>query len=491
MLKLAEIWKKYWIIILILLFALVLRLYFFFNTLNQPLWYDEAGFIVMARHFVSDFPSSSGLSASKEFVIPFFWGILWEIAHGEFLIRALQVIISLLTVFMTYLFAKELYDKKTAYVTSFMMAVNAIHLFFTGRILLYLWAPLFYYLVLLFFWKGYVKKQGPKWINLAVLTAIVGFLIYYSIVFAVFTILTYLIITKRLAFLKEKQILKAILLSVLILIPIFIYFQVTYGFIIPRLHEIMTSSSNQANNWGYFFGYLNIFPHMFGWVFLLSFILGLALLLINLFLSFDLVVKNEEIESKKDLFVLLSMLFPLLIFSYISVTAGGTVYDAFVFPMFPAFLLIASRGLVNVYEFIKKYSKVLAVSLIILILILGGYMQIVYANGIISSKKDSYAQFKEAGAWIKDNSLKQDSIIAAGAPELTYYSERFVHDFPSEEKDLQAEIEEFKPKYIVLSVLEKSPDWSYDWPASHNETIIPVKVYSLENQPVLIIYQFS
>ena len=59
--------------------------------------------------------------------------------------------------------------------------------------------------------------------------------------------------------------------------------------------------------------------------------------------------------------------------------------------------------------------------------------------------------------------------------------------------DTEQFIEEKRPRYMVISVYEQIKDfeyWTTTYPQEHQDTLIPVKVYSQNNQPMLVVYEF-
>jgi hypothetical protein len=116
----------------------------------------------------------------------------------------------------------------------------------------------------------------------------------------------------------------------------------------------------------------------------------------------------------------------------------------------------------------------------------------------------SFDSIKYAGEWIKENSNPEDIIISASLPQMTYYSERETYPFVRHtsvsddptiretEEDFEKFVAEKKPKYITDSLWEPVPDWVHGYASKHNDTLIPVQGYYLDEaktQISLIIYE--
>jgi hypothetical protein len=189
-------------LIAILLFAFGLRLYYFFLTLNQPLWWDEAEYGLRAKAFAFGTPIT-GWAPERELIVPLFFSIFLKLGLGEIALRFIQVLVSSATVFMTYLLVSKISNKQIALYATFGMAFFWLHIFFTERILLYLWAPLMYLLIVYFFYTGFLHENKKPFDYLCSSCFNRGSDIYLDYVSAYRAIL--LFIYNRRIFYSEKQ----------------------------------------------------------------------------------------------------------------------------------------------------------------------------------------------------------------------------------------------------------------------------------------------
>ena len=222
------------------------------------------------------------------------------------------------------------------------------------------------------------------------------------------------------------------------------------------------------------------------------FILGFIIVLFNVLIGYNLTAKNEQL--KKYLFILLWILIPFLYFAFI---AGQVPEDRYLFYIYPAMFYLISLAAIYLYEKIRKihkYAGVIAVIILGLVFFSILSTQLQVADNLIKVKSTSYIQFKEAGSWIKENSDANDKLVAAGVPQLSYYSERKVIYWPSKKEDFEELIKNKDVKYIVLSILEGSPEWSYGWPEENKGKVVPVQAYFVDKEktrPILVVYKFS
>ncbi len=423
----------------ILVLAFTIRLYVFFITKNQVLWWDEAGYFSQAKAYVANIPS--GKMPGTEIIVPIFWAMLYKINPTEILARFGQLIISFLLVVVTYFAGERLFDKQTGLIAGFFIACNGVALFFTGRLLIYSWPPLIITAILLFFYKGYVLNQGKKYTYLSIFLTSFGIILYSTCFLAIPIIILFLLFTEKLKFLKNKELWKMGIIGFLPLIIYFIFSQINYGYIHPRFAVAEGVLSNISPDWGNIFAYFNMAPHMFGWLWIILFLIGLIGFL-KLFLIFDLIIKGKS--NKKDnaeLFVLIWFL--IVAGFYTSYLTFSRAYDAFLLPLFPVFGIICARGSLRIKKMLPKSNKFFVFLLILFVLIAGAY-QINYGNKLIKAKVDSFTQVKEAGIWIKTHSNLEDIVISQSVPQNIYYSERMTYPPPSTQEEFESMIHLFK-----------------------------------------------
>ena len=163
------------------------------------------------------------------------------------------------------------------------------------------------------------------------------------------------------------------------------------------------------------------------------FLFGILLAIIDLLIRFDYFkhIKNNSnnLEFKSDLLNFLTILAVLGFFIFF---LRSQAYEfRWFFPMLIGMLSFTSKGIISFADYSGKLinSKKLSIFLIILIVIVGVHSQLQYSDFIIKSKTESYLQVKQAGLWLKDNSLPNDVIVSASIPQHTYYSERKIRDF--------------------------------------------------------------
>ena len=135
--------KQNLLLILIFIFAIAIRFYYFVLTKSQPLWWDEAAYGTLAKNHIYNICDGTsiilGETAIRPPLFPIIWSLLIRIGFGETGIRfLLEFIPSLLSILAVYLITKEVYGKNTALISTSIISVLWIHLFYTSRLLTHL-----------------------------------------------------------------------------------------------------------------------------------------------------------------------------------------------------------------------------------------------------------------------------------------------------------------------------------------------------------------
>jgi 4-amino-4-deoxy-L-arabinose transferase-like glycosyltransferase len=468
----------------ILLIAFVIRIYYFIYTYNQPLWWDEAEYMSMAKNILYGVPFD--FNPQRPILFPLLISLFLWIGEGA--VRFfISFVPSLGVVVVTYLLGKEIYNKKIGLIASFIMAVFWVGLFNGTRIHADGMALLFSLLGVYFFWKGYVSGKSLKFTSFGFLFMVLGFMVKVNAVLAPLVVLFFLLITEKLSFLKRKILWKSVIWFFIPLIPYFTYNYFKFGTIFSFIRGYVDSSAltvkfQAAFNWS-IFNFTYIFTYK---VFFVLFLIGVLFVLMNLILGFDLMYKEKNTEVKADLFSVLSIIVVMGWFIFIE---RWNAEPRWLILMAPFMFFIIGRGILEIIKYIKFDKKVLFFAIVI-ILFIGAYAQLNYNHQLIKVKKDSYEPVKLSGLWMKENSNKDDLILSKSVTQTTYYSERKTLGVPINKE----EIKELKPKYIVISIYELHTQELLDRIEKIKDHLQIVNGYFQDpegKQPALIVYGFK
>lgn len=490
--------------LIVLIAAFIIRFLIFLETMNQPIWWDAGDYLSTSKRW------GLGLNIRDMWYYRrgFFW-VLWgalffKIGFGEIGIRFTEVLFSTGIVLVSYFLLSEMFNKKLALFSSIGLTFSWIILFFTGRPLTDIPSAFFLLLSTLFFWKGYVLKKGNKYLYLfgaffalTVLTRMQ--LLMFSPAFLI------LIFTKeKFKFLRNKHLWITLGIFFLFLTPHLIMYWQNYGnpvkdimgyyFGIEGIAETGAHIERTTDN---LFMYVIDLPYILGGqlalgrIIFFMFLIGAFLFFTDLFLGFDKIFKNEEVQKK--IFIFLWIAIPFLVLGYIT----DYVEQRYIISTLPFLFLIAFFPLLNLENYFSKKNisrkKYLLFILAIIVVILIPNM--IWGNQLIDAKKTSYYEIMQSAFWLRENTNPGDVIISQSYPQITYYAERSTYSpnyKQTGEEGLYELIEEVKPKYYMLSAIERSEDWTYDFPQSNTDLLIPVWIYPPNTQqPLVIIYEFD
>ncbi|HIH13862.1 MAG TPA: phospholipid carrier-dependent glycosyltransferase [Nanoarchaeota archaeon] len=479
--------RQLWLLCAVAVLAFAIRAYYLAITQSQPIWWDEGEYLSAAKHWA--FGTPFDVNPQRQPLLPFLLAILLKIGiSNESLLKFLVVLLpSVASVILLYLFAREVADKRTAIISSFLLAVFWTHIFWTNRFSTDITGFAFTLLAYFALWKFYSSKQS-KWLYIMGASLGLGFLTRVGGIIPLFVIIAFLLIAENISLLKKHWIFSG-LIAFITIIPYLLWNQLHYNNILaffPGYFDAAHTSEKLAKPiaWWIF----NYFYQYNGLVFLILFLLGLVYL-VNLFLGADIMLKNKDSPLRKDLFLLMTIILPMIFFVFIERNAE----DRWLFAMVPAIFITISKGLGYVQDFLAKYNKLLAVLIVVALLAIGTYWELSQADSIIKFKKDSFAPVRGAGLWMKEHSSKDDVLFTNSVPQTAYYSERKINSLPSA-NTFEQDVARLKPKYMVLSLFDASVPEAYEYPKKYPQMLVPVQAYfadAEQKQATLIIYEFK
>lgn len=494
--------------LVILGMALIIRLYYFFLTMNQPLWWDEACYGSLAANLVSHLWDNTqlirGETLIRPILFPFFWSILMRLHIPETGVRfLLEFIPSILSVFFVYLTTKELYNKRIALMSSFVFSVFWIHLFYSSRLLTNIPALLFLFSSIYYFVKSTKNNFIPKYFSISLILLSISTLMRYPNGLIFFAYLFMLIIGKKLL-IKDK---KFWISGIIGLTPILLFFLFNFiasGNIFPALFgggyltpaEIDGQSAPPA--WGFLHNipiYLSTFSilqlpsisfiALLKSIFFIFFLIGFGIALLELVLGYNLIIKNKRIMAHLLLFLVLISIYSFFIF-YLK---GAE--DRYFFPTSITLAAFTALGMDYFYKFIKKLKgKNLAITVVIVILFIGAYTQITFADQLIKNRQQSFLQIRQGFEWFAKNTPETTVVAGTGIePYAVYYARNQQLAIPlnrsEEDKILEAD-------YLVYHFFTPQQDYIPDYLTKNQDKweVVNAFFFDYQNQqPAFVIYK--
>lgn len=469
--KIKEWLRENWIFVGIILFTIGIRIYYFILTQMQTLWWDEAEYMNMAGRWA--FGTDYLFGPVRPVLFSFLTSFFLKITNSELLPRLFMLLISIFSVIGIYYLGKELYGKGVGLVSSFLMSIFYLNLFFTYRLLVDLPSLTFFTFSAFFFYK-YYKDKSPKFLYLTAGLLGIGTLFKLSTAFIAVPFLIFLLMTSKLNFFKRKEIWLSSLIFLLILAPYIIWGYFEFGGFVLMQASAHVASESYLNIFPIFKNYISNFPAYLSWP-----------ILIALFAGIIFMYKNRGEELRRDIYVLLILIIPLILISYLI----NHNEDRYILTIFPAIFIISGSFLVKLYSLIKVKNKIFAILFIILILGFTSVTQITSADSLIKSRIYSSVNVRDAGLWLKDNSNVSDIIATKSQPQIRYYSGRKTIGLPPTEQEFENQLN-LNVKFYMISIFEVHPEWAYNYPIEKNLTI--ERAYITQDQKAtLIIYSLK
>jgi len=511
----------FYLFLAIMILALIIRLYYFWHYKAQPLWWDEAQYLwrarVMARGnwFVSGWNWDSLLfegvvSPHKPFLIIFVGAFFYLFGlNGEIATKFFMVLISLAGIAFTYLVGKEMYNKKVGLIAFALMSTFYLYNFYSYRIETNVLGAALWTITVFLFWKGYIKKPDRKYMLLAGVFMMLSVMGRTPMAMMIIPILLTLLLKERLMFLKNKNFWFFALGNMIVLVPYMIWSQLTYGLPLALATEwgFASGLGNVGANVNIFYTYIQFFFTTYLnsplKILLILLIAGLIIYIFNIAIGFDIMIKKRDKKLIKTLFMLTWFIFPIIAF--------GFWLDQFeprlIMVVFPAAFIIIGNTLMKGYNYFKKYSKAISITILLIIVISSMGVQLKQGDELIKSKGNSYLEVKEAGLWINQNSNPDDVVFSNSRPQTMFYADRENIGFHKKavrynsslegddrylsEKEFEEMAIEKKAKYLVISVFEPYPTWAYNYAKENPTKVTPVMGYftdEAKTQPTLVIY---
>lgn len=343
-------------IIFVLLVAFILRLI----NLNQSLWLDEAINILAAKNY--SFVGIIVEYAKGDFHPPGYFIILWIwgrlLGFSEVSMRFPSIIFGLLTILLIYLIGKKLFSNKIALLSTLLLSINPLHIYYSQEARMYSLAAMAVLLNIFLLIK--IIKEAKT--NLF-------FLILSNLLILMSDYIAYFIFPAQLIFLllfKQREILKRWLLALISAIALSIWWIPIF---LSQL-DVGSVASSRLPAWKLIVGGfdyktvpLTFIKFIIGRIsYSDKVIYGLILLpLISLFLF--LFWRGVKFVKSWERNLILSWIFiPILLATFVSMIIPIYSYFRLLF-ILPGFLILISLGILSLKSKIK-YGFLAAVVLV-------------------------------------------------------------------------------------------------------------------------------
>ena len=381
-----------WILIILVLVTLLSRLILI--DLNKGLWWDEASFLVEAKDFLGEKLCDwepHRMPGLPLLLLPFV--SLFDL--NLVALRLWQTFFMIIAVVFTYLLGKELYNKKVGFISALLLSLAWLPLFYSLRILAHVPAMAIIVMALYLFVKG--SKSGDKSkmffsglsLGLCYSVRIESIPIFLSL-------LLFIAYREKLKVIKKRELYFFLLGFAIPFFSYQIWQLVKFGSFFHQeiLNYELTRKMREP-----FFGYFQMFPHVFT-------IPTLIFLLIGAAYSF---IKIREREN----FLLLIIFLVFLVLSSFSPHKE----DRYLIPILPISFILTSIG-INLVASIIRTSEIVRISVSFLIALLLSYFSLKYGFPILLAKAPTYSVVRDAAVYLSSYPSNQTIFVpfSVGAP---------------------------------------------------------------------------
>lgn len=417
-------------------------LFYFFN-INKGLWWDEAVYLGLAKNLLEkkgyyiNFDQETFRPPLFPVLISIFW-LFFGISENT--IRFFLVIVSILSIFLTYLFTKKIFGEEEGLWAALFLATSHMFLFYSLKILtesLFIFLSL---LTVLTYYLGFEKNK--KFFLFSGILMGLSFLTRYPGLILPIFYLSYPIFSNKKKFLFEKNFIFGLILFAIILTPWLAFNQITFGSPLGALFVESSTVSGEfyGGNWSYYFAH---WIEFFG--------------LVGIFFIPAIIVFLSNITKNKYIFIFLLVVYSLAFFMLIP-----RKELRYLMHYLPFYLIFFSVGAVKLRKWIGPKWLILTLGIFFALLnFLAGI------QNILADSMGGYA-LKEAGVYLSKVASENSTIMSQNVPVLYYTSERKIVYFPENETELERKIKEFNVSYLLIEAREPTYP-SYVWEFKEGE----------------------
>jgi hypothetical protein len=448
-------------LLLLLLVAMGVHLYYFSLTEDQTLWWDEAEYMATAKHWAFNVPYE--LNEQRPPLFQILAAFLLSIGLNERLTLLLLVVFpSISVVLISYILAKELFNQKIGLITAFGMTFTWSYLFWSVRFQPDFLSISFQLLSVLFFWKTIIKKKVSSGFLTGLFIAL-GFYFKISTLIVPLSLCLFLLITEQKKMFTTSAYYAIGVGFIVALIPFFIWQYTLFGNPIAFAPSYADPTQRAERDFGwqaltYIYSFHQSEASFVKGPFAILALIGFLLFIIPFLLTIDTYFLSPQRTPRPELLAFSIILCAELFYIF---WTKGVIEDRWIFIIAPFLLMFSALGLIKGYSLLKERSMILAWLLVLAFMGIYTYAQIQHADSLITLKKDSYSQIKEASLFIKEQTLPADVVLSVSYTQTTAYAERKVVTYAKKnESEYLHLLSLHKPRYILLSIYEPHhPPW--------------------------------
>lgn len=426
----------------LLLFSLLLRLYFFYVTREQAVWWDEAEYLLLGRQ-IAGFGNEGLTQDWRPIGLPLLLAGFFSIGLGESAIRLALVLTSLAAIWLTYRIGERIVGPTAAWVGAGLLSVCYLPLFYTFRILTETPHLTMSLLGVFLYLDG---RVGRRWLGVGALVAATW--IRFTDVVLLGLVAAHWSASAWLG--RERAARRRLALGVAVALAA----AVALAWVsrdelasLWRAWEHMVPGKYWSERWERFVEYPRWLLRVLGPVQAPLLVFGLAWWVED---------ARERWQRRRTIggaaFLLAWMAVAVLPFAIFV-----KLHDRYLMVALPPIFLAVGHGAVQIVQ--RRVRESWAPLALVALVAAAALPMFLEANDLIHAKARTYAEVAEAGRWLRHNARPGERILANSPPQIAYYAARDAGGLPLSENALWRAATEEGVRHLVVSAAERQPAW--------------------------------
>jgi hypothetical protein len=431
---------------LLLCFAFAIRLYYFQQASTQPLWWDEAEYLLKAKSLVFGTPDT-GFFDARPLGFPLTLAAFYELGLGETSVRVALLVASLAAVYLTYSIGERLFGTVASFAGTGLFAMFYVPIFYTNRVLTEIPRLLLGLLAA----RLYLSNRSVvMWSAIPVLALATFMHLTAAIFVGVFGV--HFAAVHGYRQLRNNTKLVAIVVAVMFVLVVWnldalLSTLAGWRVMFPR-HLV---SPNHLKRLGLS---LDWFYQRLGPLLGVLLLVG-AVLLLDWLRQPRKLVRGESPVLANKLFVFLWLIGTLAFFGTIVVA----FQDRYMILTLPAIFWTIGLATAELAAGARRIHHLAPWAIVGAILVAGGIQFLPDGDMAFRSGVQSQSALRDAAAWIKDRTSAPDTLMSLSVPQLTYYTERATYRLPTQRDDYEIALKRHQTRFVVLTKFERHPAW--------------------------------
>jgi 4-amino-4-deoxy-L-arabinose transferase-like glycosyltransferase len=422
-------------------FVGVVLAYYVRLTAGQPVWWDEAEYLLEAKHIALGTPET-GFDPKRPILLPLVLSAFYAMGLGEISIRILFAVVSLISVYLLFLIGEQLYSTGVGLLGALLYSLVHLNLFYSARILTEIPHVALTLLGIYLF-----LAPRPRMISFAVPAFVLAGLVRMQSAFSFLSTATFALLTERGQALKNKDYRRSLILGAVIFLCYLSWQQWKFG---NPLYSILREIHEDASP-------LELPDRLkVLWDVLRGYIVALPASVLLLGSAGVMIPAAWRGHLRAHLFLFLWWLIPTFGYGLLA----DHFEDRYAILAYPPIFLWVALSIRAVFTSLARFHRALA---LLVALSVAGYSELRLwqrSDFVIRAKLQSFDAVRQAGLWVRQHASPGDSVVCQSVPQITYYSERATYALPEARSDFFRLMEDKQPKFVIISPYEMLPPWA-------------------------------